>query len=201
MKYLKMLGLAAVAAMALMAFAAGTASATTLDNGKGEHLSIGTAIDASLTESAELLDTNNNPLDTCSTGTIEGVTTTTGAANETVKGTVATADLTWGGCTTTTDTTAGGELEIHWISGGRNGTLTGNTFSVTVAIFGVSCSYGLSTTDTNVHVGTLNGSDTAPTMAINTIVVKTAGGFLCPGSARWKANYRVTTPTGLTVTE
>jgi hypothetical protein len=200
MRYIKVLGLAAMA-MALMAFVgASVASATTLDNGKGEMLSAGSSLDASLVGSAELTNTaGTQVLDTCTTGTIEGVTENTGSATETVKGEVSPENLTWANCTATTDTTGGGTLEIHWTEG-HNGTVTGTTFTVTVNIAGVTCSYGLSNTDTMVHVGTLIGSDTEPTIAINTSVPLRAGGFLCPPSAKWKATYRVTTPTGLTLT-
>lgn len=200
MKYIKVLGLAAMA-MALMAFVgAGTASATTLDNGNGEMLSAGSSIDASLVESAELTNTEGKLLDTCTTGTIEGVTENTGSATETVKGEVTKENLTWGGCTAITQTLGGGTLEIHWTEG-HNGTVTGTTFEVTVNIAGISCNYGLTKTDSMVHVGTLDGSDTEPLMTINTVVVLRGGSFLCPSSGNWKAKYRVTTPTGLTVTE
>ena len=201
MKYIKVIGLAAMA-MALMAFVgAGTASATTLDNGSGTMLEPGASIDASLSGSAELTNTEGTQvLDTCTTGTIEGVTTNTGSSTETVRGDVTTENLTWANCTNPTKTLQGGELEIHWIEGTSNGTVTGTTFEVTVSVFGVSCTYGLTNNDTMVHVGTLNGSDTAPSIAINTSVPKRVGGFLCPSSAKWKATYNVTTPTGLTVT-
>lgn len=201
MKYIKAVGLAALA-MALMAFVgAGTASATTLDNGEGQHINIGTSIDASLVGSAELKSTGGSVLDTCTSGTVEGVTTTTGGINETVKGTVTPGNLTWGGCTATTDTLGGGELEIHWIAKSRDGTVTGTTFEVTVEIASISCVYGLSKTDSMVHLGTLTGSDTTPILEINTPVVKRSGGFLCPETTTWKATYHVTSPTGLTVTE
>jgi hypothetical protein len=200
MKHIRMIGLAAMA-MALMAFVgASVASATTLDNGKGEMLSAGSSLDASLVGSAELTNTaGTQVLDTCTTGTIEGVTENTGSATETVKGEVSPENLTWANCTATTDTTGGGTLEIHWTEG-HNGTVTGTTFEVTVNISGVSCNYGLTRVDSMVNVGTLIGSDTEPTLQVNAIVALRAGSFLCPTSGRWKAIYRVTSPTGLTVT-
>jgi hypothetical protein len=198
MKYVKMLGLAAVAAMALMAFGAGTASATTLENGTSPF-SHPTIIDASLAATATLETTGGTTLVTCTGGTIEGEAST-GSATETVSGSVSTANLTWSGCSATVDTTQGGELEIHHIAGTSNGTLTGRTFEVTVNVFG-SCTYGLSNNDTMRHVGTLQGDDHTAKMEISTIVFeRTEDKFLCPNEARWTATYHVTTPTGLTVT-
>jgi hypothetical protein len=197
MKYIKMLGLAAMAAMALMAFVgAGTASATTLEDSKGVHP---TTISASLIGSAVLSNpAETSTYDTCTEGTVHGEPSTC-SATETVKGAAAVSFVT-SSCTSTTHATEGGNLEIHHIAKTVNGTVTGNTFKVQVTIFGVPCTYGLSKTDTNVHVGTLTGSDTTPLMDINTIVPLREGGFLCPGEARWKATYEVTTPSSLTVT-
>ena len=203
MKHIKAVGFAAMA-MVLMAFVgAGTASATTLDNGSGTMLPSGSSIDTSLVGSAELTNTEGTQiLDTCTGGTMEAVTSNTGSASETVRGVVVPENLTWANCTNPTKTLQGGELEIHWIEGTRNGTVTGTTFEVTVSVFGVSCIYGLSGNDTMVHAGVLVGSDTEPTIAVNTVVIeRTEPKFLCPTSARWRASYRVTSPTGLTVTE
>ena len=198
MKHLRTIALAVMAAMALMAFGAGTASATTLENGT-EPFTHPTEIVASLTGTARLTDSNGNLLDTCAGGGVSGPVTQTGSSTETVKGTVAAAGLTWTGCTATTHTLQGGELEIHHIAGTSDGTVTGTTFEVTVNI-GVSCTYGLSTTDTMVHLGTLKGDDHTPVLDIEKTVVKRGGGFLCPGTAIWDATYHVTSPTGLTVT-
>jgi hypothetical protein len=197
MKYIKMLGLAAMAAMALMAFVgAGTASATTLEDSKGVHP---TTISASLLGSATLESTTGSPptvFETCTTGTVHG-NPSTGSATTTVTGV---ATIASGGCTATTHVLGGGDLEIHHITGTSNGTVTGNTFEVTKSMFGASCVYGLSKTDAMVHLGTLIGSYTTPLMEVNTILPLRAGSFLCPSETRWTATYEVTTPSGLTVT-
>ena len=192
MKYVKMLGLAAVAAMALMAFAAGSASATSLDDGAGNALGVNSKIDATLIGgTARLESTSGSVLVTCTGGTVEGVITSTNGAL--VEGSVAKADLTWSGCTATTDTTGGGTLRIA-----SNNTVSGTGFEVTVNVFG-SCTYGLGSTP--VTLGTLEESDTNAVLNINAVVTEqTTDHFLCPNDTVWNAEYKVTSPTGLTVT-
>ncbi len=192
MKYIKMLGLAAVAAMALMAFA-GTASATVLESG-ATKLGAGTEISASLATgtSARLTTTEGTTLNTCTGSTISGKTSNAGGASETVKGSVEAKNLTWSGCNNTVDTIEGGELEIHHIAGTTNGTLTAKGFKVNVEIpfFGTTCTY---TTGAGTHMGTLTGvSSGNATMDINAIVTTSSPG--CLSSARWVATYTVTKP-------
>ncbi len=200
MKYIKMLGLAAVAAMALMAFGAGTASATELyqlkTGANAVTLGKGTTIDASLTGSAKL-EAGGEVLDTCTGGTVDGVVDNPGSSTTTVSGPIN--ELTWTGCTKPTTTVKTGALEIHY-SSNTNGTVTGSGSEVTInGIFGTSCVYG---TGAGTDLGTLVGA-TGPhahaTLAINTSVPRVSGGFLCPSTAVWNANYTVTSPTGLVV--
>ncbi len=190
MKYLKVLGVAAFAAMAMMAFGAGSASATTLftDAAKTKDYAAGTAVDASLVSGGTArLTSGGSTIATCTGGTVEGITTNTSGTY--VEGTVAQADLTWSGCSQTTQTTAGGKIDIDYTSG-NNGTVFGTGFGVTVAIFGVTCTY---TAGEKTHLGTLTGGET-PILNIATTVSKSAGGFLCPNTAGWDAEYVVTTP-------
>lgn len=194
MKYVKMIGLAAVAAMALMAFSAGTASATTLHGVGGAVLPKNTEIDASLTESAKLTAAGVT-LDTCTSGTTKGLTAN--ETGETITGEVAAANLTWGGCTNTTTTLEGGTLHIAWTSG-NNGKVTGSGFKVTVFTpsIGVTCSYTLGG---GTALGELIGG-TPATLSINATVKGAPGNsILCPTEAGWVAKYTVTTPTTLTV--
>jgi hypothetical protein len=199
MKQLRALIMAALSVMAITASFASTASATTIENGTSPYTHP-TELVASLSGTARLTTTGGEQLSTCTGGGLSGPITQTGSSTTTVKSTVAAAALTWTGCTKTTHTLQGGELEIHHIAGTSDGTVTGTTFEWTTAIFGVSCTYGLSTTDTMVHLGTLKGDDHTPILEIKKTVVKLAGGFLCPGTAIWEATYHVTSPTGLTVT-
>jgi hypothetical protein len=128
MKYLKILGLAAVAAMALTAFlGAGTASASRLIQttaGSTDTLGVGTAIEATLESgnSAVLEDAFGFTATTCTGSTVNGTierVTPTGQP----KGKIGT--LTFTGCPEKHDVTveAKGELEVRNISGTTNGTV------------------------------------------------------------------------------
>jgi hypothetical protein len=216
MKYLKMLGLAAVAAMALMAFlGAGSASATVLCTTANEttgctmDYAANTEIHATLTTgtTAKLWSDPKgaNPIATCTESTVKGTTSTTGSATTTVSGPLDTTvqangqltGLSWGGCNQTTKTTTAGELEIHWIEGTANGTVTAKNSVVTVVLSGLSCSYGA---QAGLHLGTLTGG-TEPHLAISTTVNKVAGSFACPEHAIWEAEYTVTAPHALYVSQ
>jgi len=203
MKYIKMLGLAAVAAMALMAFGAGTASATKLCTVNTDPCPAGstepveTEIHATLTaNTTAVLETSGGTvLDTCTESTVKGKTAKTAAATgESVKGDIET--LTWGNCTRTTTTEAVGNLELH-DAAGADGTLTATgTTEVTIdTIFG-SCIYG---TGTGLNLGAVKGGSPA-TLSINVGVPKISGNFACPATGIWTANYTVTKPTSLFIT-
>jgi hypothetical protein len=208
MKYVKMLGVAAVAAMAFMAFlGASSASATVLcattTTPCGSVYGVNTEIDASLASgtSAVLRNTSGSIEDTCTTSTTKGVTESSGSSTTTVKGKVKvegeTKDLTFGGCEQTTDVLAGGELEIHWISGTHNGTLTAKEFQVTMTLVGVTCTFSAGT---GTDLGTVTGGSMA-TMDVNAVVNKSAGSFLCPSTAVWEAAYTVTNPEPLWISQ
>ena len=202
MKYLKILGLAAVAAMALTAFmGAGTASATGLwkytTPSANDTLGVGTTITASLEpgDSAILRDTGGLANDTCTSshvhGTIEKDTTSgvhpSGALTE----------LTFGGCSHTTTVLAKGELEITNIAGTTDGTVTSRGARVTVksTVFGISC---IANTGAGTIIGSLTGAKSATghaTMDINGVITLENG---C-GDSTWTGKYTVTSPTGLTV--
>jgi hypothetical protein len=192
MKHLKMLGLAAIAALGLLAFVgAGTASATTLftnSNLTGAYAS-GTEVHSNLTtgKTAVLTDGSGNPLVTCTGSTVAGKTSNT--TGTTISGSITA--LTFSGCDTTVDVLANGSLEIEKTSKANEGKVTGKGSQVTVTIFGVSCTYG---TGTGTTLGTITGG-TAPILNITAVgLTKVAGGFLCPSTAGWDANYTVGTP-------
>jgi len=197
MKYLKMLGLAAVAAMALMAFGAGSASATVLCSESittgcgtaGKDLASGTVIEAKLLGTAVLKTKEGTVLDECEGSKIKGKTSTTGGSGSTVKGPVE--ELAWGTCTKTTHTLTNGELEIHHITGTDNGTLTVVGTEVTVnTIFG-SCVFTAS------DIGTLVGGSPAKISMVNQVVKRLSG--LCPSEVLWTAEWEVTSPKPLWV--
>lgn len=198
-KHLRSLGLVAAAAMALMALiGAGSASATVLCSAATTSECAtygGPVIDASLTETSKLSTTGGTVLDECASGTIEGAPSNIGSSSETVS--VPIGELTWASCSKTTDTVSKGELEIHWISGTDNGTVTGKNVSFTAnTIFG-SCTYG---TGTALDLGTLEGGKPA-TLKVSAVLVKIAGGFGCPAEAKWLASYSVTSPQPLYIGE
>jgi hypothetical protein len=188
MKYLKMLGLAAIAAMGLMAFA-GSASATTLEVG-GVAQNKAVTIEATLASgtSAILRDKNGTTNDTCTSSTVKGTTT----AFDPPSGPIGT--LSFGGCSHTTHVLANGSLSVAWTSG-TNGTVTSSGAEVTVVstVFGASatCKTGAGTV-----VGTLTGVKTGnATMDINATTLNC--GIL--GTSSWTGTYTVTSPAGLGV--
>jgi hypothetical protein len=211
MKYVKMLGLAAVAAAALMAFVgAGTASATELFKGT-EKMGVGSTLEGSLKSgtSALLSTTDENTIvDTCTKATVAGKVTNAGGIFENEKEEKITTDVSgeitalgWGekaDCSFTTDTLTNGNLSISGTTE-PNGTVSGTSSVVTVNI-GVSCRYG---TGTGTTLGTATGTTDTSKHAeidINAIInEQEPKQFLCPDTTRWKATYVVTSPTGLNV--
>ena len=170
MKYVKVLGLAAVAAMALMAFlGASTASATVLCKTQltsgcaaaGWAYPSGTLISASLEASATLETTGGTPIVTCETGLVEGSTTNAGSSADTVDGNLS--KLEFGGCTRTVDVLNKGSLEVHWISGTDNGTVTSKSAEVTINTPFGNCVYGTAATGT--HIGTITATPGGSKMA------------------------------------
>jgi len=200
MKYLKMLGLAAVAAMALTAFlGAGSASAQTLWTYTTPSANTGIATGTELVSTLEtgtsalLQDTLGGVNDTCTGSEVKGAIST----NTTTDAGGAISALTFTGCSHTTTVLAKGELELKNIAGTTNGTVISKGARVTVksTIFGVSC---VANTGTGTTIGTLTGakSHTAnATMDINGVITLENG---C-GDSTWTGSYLVTSPAGLTV--
>jgi len=205
MKYAKMLALAAVAAGALMAFVgAGTASATVLCSTTADPCPAGqswpatTPLDFSIPSgsSANLVDTEGEPLDTCSTSTVKGSISSAGSSTTTTTGAVS--ELTWGSCTFPTNTILKGKLEVHKIAGTSNGTVTADgTFEVTInTIFFGSCIYGVTS---GVDLGEITEGKPAIFHA-NAVAEKFSGSALaCPATSRWTATYTVTAPSETTL--
>jgi hypothetical protein len=202
MKYIKMLGLAAVAAAALMAFVgAGTASATTL-TGTGcavSHCAIGTTIASESEGTTEL----HPPIGSinCKKSTVSGKTTTTGAAAETVKGNIEV--LTFTECNATVTVLKKGTLEIHTensASANNNGTLTSSGAEVTVNYVGFHCIFTTNNTDLGTVTGSANTKGNA-TLDISTTIPRTGGssGAFCGTTAQWTGAYRVTSPASLNI--
>lgn len=198
MKNLKMIALIAVCAIVALAFAgASTASATVLckttSTPCGSIYEKGTTVRPTLTGSNVLETLEGSTLTTCTGTSIKSVIETSGGATSTVSG--VNTELVASGCSNLVTTIKPGSLEIHYVTGTDNGTVTGLVAEVTVVTLGVSCTYGVGS---GTDIGTLFGGE-APIIKVNGVVKKTAGGFLCPAETRWTGEYKVTEPTPLYV--
>jgi hypothetical protein len=202
MKYVKMLGLAAIAATALMAFVgAGTASASVLcktaPNAKGNcpaGWGYEGEIHAVSTEKPKLTGTVEV---VCNESTIKG-NATEGTKVSTETPTVTLTVLTFTGeCNCEVVVVKPGSLEIHAIGDTGNGTLTSNGAEVTVncnTIFGkVHCIYVTNNKDLGEMVG---GAE--PSITVTTEIERAKTDSLC-GAATWHSKYKVTTPSSLWV--
>lgn len=203
MKYVKILGLAAVAALAVMAFVgAGTASATTLCKtggspeagcgaGKGEINAetdniVGTSTNAILTSSltnvtCEHSETEINPESSTGTpiiGSVEKLTFT-------------------GNC----KTSSGTACTVQVLNLPYGGSLEGDTLTVTDPIGAgakVVCGFLINCTFTTKQAS-LTVENGSPTVAVAAgVKLERAGGF-CPETAEWHATYKTSSPAGLTV--
>jgi hypothetical protein len=200
MKYLKMLGLAAVAATALIAFVgAGSASATVFCSTQTTPCSAkwakGTQLEFSVTAGSSAEWKTGFSTNTCTDGTLKGTMLTAGSGSETMKLSVDDSDFTWTNCTFSNATLEGGELEIHSITGSNNGTviMKGFNFTTSTTQYG-SCNYSAGT---GVHLGTLTASGSGEAMIdIKVTLAKSGGGFLCPNTMEWIEEWVQTVPNG-----
>lgn len=200
MKYLKMLGLAAMAAAVLMAIVgAGTASATVICKNNlntekcSEPYAVGTEGTASLAAGTTALfaTTEGEVLDTCTESTIKSTLKEAGSSTTTVKSGVST--MTFGKCTFATKVLNGGSAELHWIKGTDNGTLTTFNTEVTInTVFFGSCVYGAPST--GIDVGTTVGGNPG-SMTLNTVFPRISGSFICPEDGVFTGKYVATSPT------
>lgn len=203
MKYVKMLGLAAIVAAALMALAGvGTASATVLCKNNlntekcSEPYPAGTKIEAKLIGTAKL-DTSFATIE-CKKASGSGTLLQAGSATTTPVGGEATVSFSECNCEVKVLKTGTGE--IHYIAGTDNGTLTGSGGEATVScstIFGtVHCIYASATpTDAGQLTG---GSPAKEKVSMNVPRLTTNG--LCSEEATLTAEYEVTSPNPLYVT-
>ena len=191
----KALVLASIVAMAVMAFVGPKdAIATELYSG-ATTVKAGTLIWSSVEGSATLTDTSANPIVTCTRSSVNGTVGNAGASSATV---ATSGEIWFEECVQSVTTVELGSLDLHHVAGGKNGTLTAKGFDIVAHVFGVECGY---TAGTGTDLGTLTGSTTGnATMDVNAILSRKTGGFLCPSTARWIANYAITSPTPLHVT-
>jgi len=204
MKYLKMLGLAAIAAAALAAFAgAGTASATVLCSTTtspcpaGQKYAEGTRVGFTLAAGSSLRWINGETvLETCKEAVLKTDITNAGSATSTV--TSKNNTLSFSQCTFNNSFTKLGGLEIHNISGTSNGTVTaveevGWTF--VNPMFG-SCIYGWPTAQV---VGTITEGKPA-TLDFNLGITRLPGSsIVCPENGQLEGSLTQTEPSSTTL--
>jgi hypothetical protein len=151
-----------------------------------------TMIDTDLTGSSAF-ESGGSTIAICTGGALKAKTENDGANTEAVSAVIET--LSWSGCSQTTTTIAKGSLELRRIAGTENGTVLGKNTQVTLGILGTSCTYGFGEES---DLGTLTGKE-SPVIDISTEIPKTAGGFTCPASVKWMAEYKLTEPAPLYV--
>lgn len=205
MRYLKMLGLAAVAAAALtVILGANSASAAVLCSTTadpcpaGQTWPAGLTLDWSIPSGGSVLqtDTEGGTLDTCTTSTMNWVITNPGGSTSTVTGTDE--ETTFSGCTFPTKTLKLGKWEIHKIAGTSNGTVTSDEVTETTinTVFFGSCIYGVTP---GTDLGTITEGKPA-ILHINAVTEKfTGSNFACPETDRWTATYTLTSPANTTL--
>jgi hypothetical protein len=198
MKYMKMLGLAAVVAGAFMAFVgAGSASAagvlclknaTPCGSNKAPQ---NTEIKSSLKEGKAVLTAGFGKLE-CAASEVNGHTKTTaeGGSEGLAEGPLTTLSFT--SCNGTVETLQTGSLTVSWTKE-MNGNVTAKGFKVHTVFAGVPCTYG----GTVAEGITFLGGAPAVVKAEEAPIPKEEGGILCGSPAHWTATYKVTTPTEL----
>jgi hypothetical protein len=202
MKYIKMLGLAAVAAAALMAFVgAGTASAAGVlcsaqeaPCGAGNKWGTQT-LEFSASASTLLRETSlGETINTCRKSFVSG-TITNGNSSSNASGSIS--SLTWTECTWTTTTVANGGLEVV-SAGSHDGAVRANAevkVTISIPFFG-SCVYGVTA---GTILGTITEGNPA-TFDSNAVVSKSSGSSItCPNTANWTGTYTQTVPSGTTL--
>jgi|SRR6185369_9808532 len=202
MKYLKVVGLAAITALGLVVLSgAGSASATTLTctNPPGTKITCPTGSVIDLSAESSIVISAGFANITCTESTIKSKTTNSGSATETVKANIET--LTFNSCNAAVVVIRKGSLEIHTQNGTANnsGTLTGSGTEFTVATLGTSCTYGTSNTDLGTLTGSSSTSGATATLDVSGALLKFAGGFLCASPAGFEGTYTTTEPDWLDI--
>jgi hypothetical protein len=141
---------------------------------------------AKLTTPAKTIECNQ------STFVYESAFGSEGSTGSTVAGPVST--LTFAECNCTVTVVKSGSLEIHYISGTDNGTVTSTGAEITTLCgtpFGnVHCIY----TTENTDLGTLVGGNPARLSFSNVNIPRRLTDFLCGEEAKWTAEYIISEP-------
>jgi hypothetical protein len=196
MKFLKMLGLAALAALVVAAFAgAGSASAVVLCKTKTTPCTSkwakGTQLEFSIRAGTSALwqTTGGASMKTCTSGKIKGEITNEGSAAENVR--IKNTEVSWTNCTVPTVTVKSGELEIQGITGTENGTIVlKNAEFTTNDVFFGDCTYG---SGAGAAIGTLTASSTGDVIMDINGRLAPVGGACCPDVV-WIEEFTLTVP-------
>jgi hypothetical protein len=211
MKYLKMLGLAAIAALALTAFGAGSASATNLCSTNtnpctGTLYGAGTNLSAKLKTGTTAVLTNSLDTVTCTESSISGSISSNTSSGKNTTGTIS--SVTFTGCTDQNgsnctvevkNTPWHAEATTETSKSNGNGKLdvkshgTGHPEAKVVCGGFLSCTFG-----TELATLGITGGNPAAVKAAG-INLSLISGFFCPSSATWDAEYEVTAPKPLYV--
>jgi hypothetical protein len=211
-RLIKMFGLAAIAAVAAMAFiGASSASATMLCKVKtdpcpttptNQLIPVNTVLKAKLKAGTSATLKAGFAEVVCTASTVEGkVTNAGGGAGVAVLGSITSA--TWTSCTCTGQAaTATAEAlpwsaELNWVAG-NNGSMKVTGVKVKVVCLGETCFYGGEVKGLEVV-----GGNPAHVLAAagNVKITRLAGsGIFCANPAEWIADYEVTEPNPLYVT-
>jgi hypothetical protein len=204
MKYLKMLGVAAVAAMALTAvLGAGSASAATFlcktsANPCTEHYPSGTAISASLVTGTTARLTTNIGTVTCKKSTVGGKTTSTEAHGEITSLTFTECTDPFGNpCTVKAVNTPYTASAATAVAGTPNGsgtmTISGKAGNPGAT---VECGSWMNCKFTNSPI-VLDVTGGAPAKIVASKEALNREGGICPAESFWDAEYTVTAPNPL----
>jgi hypothetical protein len=193
MKYLKMLGLAAVAVMALMAIGAGSASATTLELEGNVVQSGAVTIEASATAGLVWTKTDGSEANTCSVSSVKW--TTSSSSGPKVTGSLSV--LSFETCKREKVTVdAKGGLYVEHEPSTTSGEVYSEGTEVTLPTpfgFSATCSTGSAT-----RIATLDAASSASSHATMTVSAILNCGVFLP-SVNLKGTYKVSSSTGLGV--
>ena len=203
MSYLKMCSVAMAAAAVAVALAAAPASATVLCKSAlmstcsvEDRLSVGTAINSDLKgEFATIEGIGTSFVVHCGESTLDAAVTNPGPAT---MASAATEAFSFGSCSTSAAPAVlkNGALEFNWTSG-NNATITAQGVEITVIYLAtLDCVYGENLP--SLEAGSLIGG--APAVVKLNLTLATIKGSGCPGTMRWEAEYKVTSPNPLYVT-
>jgi hypothetical protein len=188
MKYMKILGLAAMALAALMAMV-GTASATTLTSPKGTTYT--STIKAENSGAVSLTSAFGGfGTVTCNKSLVEGKIEQHGAG-VTASGNIS--KLTFEECNNPTTIVSNGALDLHFVNS-KEGTLTGTNTTILIHTAIGTCHF--QTTNTGTHLGTLTLTEATGGNAVLDIKATIPSPTGC-GNGTWEGSYKVVTPTTL----